>query len=69
MKSFKYKFTPLMKALMIFGMVLCGVGFGVNLYYCLTNGIKHAADPVYPIMQFVLMFLVTHKDLLLVHHR
>lgn len=59
MKSFKYKFTPLMKALMIFGMVLCGVGFGVNLYYCLTNGIKHAADPVYPIMQYVLMFLVT----------
>lgn len=44
---------------MILGMVLCVVGFGVNLYYCVTNGAKHAADPVYPIMQYVLMFFVT----------
>ena len=59
MKTFKYKFTRLLKALMILGMVLCGVGFGVNLYYCITNGARHAADPVYPIMQYVLMFFVT----------
>lgn len=59
MKTFKYKFTRLLKALMILGMVLCVVGFGVNLYYCVTNGAKHAADPVYPIMQYVLMFFVT----------
>lgn len=44
---------------MVLGMVLCGVGFGVNLYYCITNGARHAADPVYPIMQYVLMFFVT----------
>ncbi|MCM1439120.1 MAG: hypothetical protein NC131_07935 [Roseburia sp.] len=59
MKTFKYKFTKVMVALMILGMVLCGVGFAVNLYYCITNGISHAADPVYPIMQYVLMFFVT----------
>lgn len=59
MKTFKYKFTKLMKALMILGMALCGIGFGVNLYYCITNGARHAADPVYPIMQYVLMFFVT----------
>ncbi len=59
MKSFKYKFTRLLKALMILGMALCAVGFGVNLYYCITNGASHAADPVYPIMQYVLMFFVT----------
>lgn len=59
MKTFKYKFTRLLKALMILGMVLCVVGFGVNLYYCVTNGAKHAADPVYPVMQYVLMFFVT----------
>ncbi len=59
MKIFKYKFTRLLKALMIVGLILCVVGFGVNLYYCLSNGVKHAADPVYPIMQYVLMFFVT----------
>lgn len=59
MKIFKYKFTRLLKALMIVGMVLCVVGFGINLYYCVTNGARHAADPVYPIMQYVLMFFVT----------
>lgn len=59
MKTFKYKFTKLIKALMILGMVVCGVGFAVNLYYCITNGVRHAADPVYPIMQYVLMFFVT----------
>lgn len=59
MKIFKYKFTRLLKALMVLGMVLCGVGFGVNLFYCITNGASHAADPVYPIMQYVLMFFVT----------
>ena len=59
MKSFKYKFTPLMKALMIIGLVLCGVGFAVNLFYCIKNGTRNAADPVYPIMQYVLMFFIT----------
>lgn len=44
---------------MIAGMVLCFAGFGVNLFYCVTNGIQHAADPVYPIMQYILMFFVT----------
>ena len=59
MKIFKYKFTRLLKALMVLGMVLCVVGFGINLFYCITNGASHAADPVYPIMQYVLMFFVT----------
>lgn len=44
---------------MLAGMALCVIGFAVNLYYCVTNGVKHAADPVYPIMQYVLMFFVT----------
>lgn len=59
MKTFKYKFTRVLKALMVAGMALCVVGFGVNLYYCLTNGSQHAANPIYPIMQYVLMFFVT----------
>ena len=48
-----------MKSLMGIAMALCAVGFGVNLYYCIKNGVKHANDPVYPIMQYVLMFFVT----------
>ena len=59
MKTFKYKFTPLIKALIILGMVLCCGGFALNLYYCLKNGVKSAADPVYPALQYALMFLVT----------
>lgn len=59
MKTFKYKFTPLIKALIIFGMALCGIGFGLNLYNCLKNGVKSAADPVYPALQYALMFLIT----------
>lgn len=59
MKSFKYKFTPLMKALMCIAMALCAVGFGVNLYYCIKNGASHANTPVYPIIQYTLMFFVT----------
>ncbi len=48
-----------MKALMILGMVLCALGFGLNLFYCIRNGASHAADPVYPVLQYVLMFVVT----------
>ncbi|MDE7084069.1 MAG: hypothetical protein K2N50_00875 [Clostridia bacterium] len=59
MKTFKYKFTRLIKALMIVAMVLCVLGFAINLFYCITNGTKHAADPVYPVMQYTLMFFVT----------
>lgn len=59
MKTFKFKFTPLLKALMILGMVVCGVGFGVNTFYLVTNGVKSAANPVYPILQYALMYFIT----------
>lgn len=48
-----------MTALIIAAMALSVVGFALNLYYCIANGIKGAADPVYPILQYVLMFLIT----------
>ena len=44
---------------MVAGMLLCVAGFGVNLYYCIKNGARNASDPVYPILQYVLMFFVT----------
>ncbi len=59
MKTFKYKFSKVQKILISLGLVLSVAGFAVNLTYCIMNGIETAADPVYPIMQYVLMFIVT----------
>lgn len=59
MKKFRYKFTKLMTALIIIAMVLSVVGFALNLYFCIKNGIKTAAQPLYPILQYSLMFFVT----------
>lgn len=59
MKTFKYKFTPLMKTLIILGLVMCAAGFAVNLAFCIKNGISSAPDPVYPILQYSIMFFVT----------
>lgn len=59
MKKFKYKFTKLITALIYAGIALSVAGFCINLYYSIATGIKGAADPVYPILQYTLMFLVT----------
>ncbi len=59
MKKFKYKFSKFITAMIYVGIALSVAGFGVNLYYCLANGISGAADPVYPILQYALMFFVT----------
>lgn len=48
-----------MTALICVGIALSVAGFAVNLYYCIANGIGQAADPVYPILQYTLMFFVT----------
>lgn len=59
MKTFRYKFTKLTIGLIIAGMVLCAGGFALNLYQCIRFGISSAADPVYPIIQYTTMFVVT----------
>ncbi|MGN0804537.1 MAG: hypothetical protein ACI4MS_04050 [Candidatus Coproplasma sp.] len=59
MKKYKYQFSKLMTALIIVAMALSVVGFAFNLYNCIARGIKGAVDPVYPILQYVLMFLIT----------
>jgi hypothetical protein len=59
MKKFKYKFTKLITALIYVGLVLCVVGFAINLYLNISVGISSAANPVYPILQYVLMYFVT----------
>lgn len=59
MKRFKYKFSNLMKALICLGIAISVAGFTVNLVMCITHGISSAADPVYPILQYSLLFFVT----------
>lgn len=59
MKTFRYKFTRLTFWLIIAGMVLCAAGFALNLYQCIRYGIASAADPVYLIIQYTTMFIVT----------
>ena len=58
MKMFKYKFSKLTKTLIYIGIVLCFVGFGINIFAIITSDIASAANPVYPIIQYTLMFLV-----------
>lgn len=59
MKKFKYKFSRLTYWLIIAGLALSAAGFGINLFVCIDSGISSAADPVYPIIQYTLMFAVT----------
>ncbi len=48
-----------MKGLIIAGIVLSIAGFTVNLAFLIKDGISKAADPVYPILQYSIMFFVT----------
>ncbi|MGN0818037.1 MAG: hypothetical protein ACI4L9_03610 [Candidatus Coproplasma sp.] len=59
MKIFKYRFTKLIYALIGAGIALCAVGFGVNLYVCITQGISTAVNPAYPIIQYCVMFFIS----------
>lgn len=58
MKRFKYKFSKLVTVLIYVSIALCFVGTGINIYSIATGDIKSAANPVYPIIQYVLMFLI-----------
>ena len=58
MKIFKYKFTKLTISLIILGIVLCFIVLGINIYSIVTSDVKSAANLVYPIIQYTLMFLV-----------
>ena len=58
MKVFKYKFTRLTTILIYVGLALCVIGLGVNIYAIITTDVAAAANPIYPIIQFTLMFLI-----------
>ena len=58
MKVFKYKFSRLTTSLIYLGIVLCVLGLGFNTYSVIASDIISAANPVYPILQHTLMYLV-----------
>lgn len=59
MKRFKYKFTTFLKVSIWLGIALSVAGFTVNLVMCILNGVSSAANPMYPILQYSLMFFAT----------
>lgn len=58
MKTFKYKFTKLTISLIVIGIVLCFAGLGINIYSVITSNISEAANPVFPIIRYTLMFAI-----------
>lgn len=58
MKVFKYKFTRLTTIFIYVGIALCVAGMGVNVYAIITGNPSSAVNPIYPILQYTLMFLI-----------
>lgn len=58
MKVFKYKFSRLTTIFIYVGIVLCFAGIGVNIFAIITGNPAAAANPIYPIIQYTLMFLI-----------
>ncbi|MDE6001535.1 MAG: hypothetical protein K2G96_04355 [Clostridia bacterium] len=58
MKVFKYKFSKLTHALIYAGIALCVVGLGINIYTIIVSDIASSKNIVYPVIQYVLMFLI-----------
>ncbi len=59
MKTFKYKFTKLITAFIWAGMALAVAAFAMNTYFVFSEGLGSAANIVYPIIRFVLMYLIS----------
>ena len=59
MKTYKYKFTKIMTAFIWTGIALSVVAFAVNTYFVFAEGIGSAANAVYPILRYVLMYFVS----------
>ncbi len=58
MKIFKYSFTKFMTVAIYVGIALAAVAAGVNTYFVITEGIASAANPLYPVLQYSLLYLV-----------
>ena len=58
MKVFKYKFTKAITVFIYLGLALSVAAIAADTYLVIAEGIKSAAYPVYPIIQYTLMYLV-----------
>ena len=56
--KFRYKFSKPITALIYISIALCFVGVGINIFLIITGDVQSAANPVYPIIQYTLMFLI-----------
>ena len=59
MKVFKFKFSKLITGFIYAGIALSVAAFGLNIYLVASQGLSNAVNPVYPILQYSLMFLVS----------
>lgn len=59
MRTFKYKFTKVMTVFICLGLALSVAAAGINTYYVVAEGIASAANPVYPIITYTLMYAVS----------
>lgn len=58
MKVFKYKFTKTISVFIYLGLALSVAAVAADTYLIIAEGIKSAANPVYPIIQYTLMYVV-----------
>lgn len=58
MKVFKYKFTRLTNIFIYLGLALSVAGIGINIYLIAVSDLGSAANIVYPVIQYTLMFII-----------
>ena len=58
MKVFKYRFTRTITVFIYLGLALAVAAVAADTYLVIAEGIKSAANPVYPIIQYTLMYVV-----------
>ncbi len=59
MKVFKFKFSKITKIFIYIGIALAVAAFAVNTYFVFAEGLGDAANSVYPILRYSLMYLVS----------
>lgn len=59
MKVFKYKFGKTTTVFIYVGIALSVVAFALNTYFLISEGLGSAADIVYPILRYTLMYLIS----------
>ena len=59
MRKFKFNFTKLTTAFIYLGLVLSLAAFVSNTVFVFTEGLGDYASPVYPVIRYVLMYVVS----------